>query len=196
MSKKEIIWREILYQAAENKKIEFTQKELAEKFGFSLSTVFNALKIPRQSGAIKVSGRNFKIIDLEKFLYLWATQRNFGKEIVYKTNFSGSAREAEGLMPDGAIFTCHNAYAKKYGDAPADYDKVYVYADKKAEQEIKKRFPARKGYENLIVLKSDSELEKFGNIAPDIQVFVDLWNLSDWYAKEFLSALKQKIFKQ
>ncbi len=195
MSKKEIIWREILYQAVENKKIEFTQKELAGKFGFSLSTVFNALKIPRQSGAVKVSGRNFKIIDLEKFLYLWATQRNLNKEIVYKTNFSGSVRGAEGLMPDGAIFACHNAYAKKYNDVPADYDKVYVYADKKAEREIKKRFPVKKGYENLIVLKSDPELEKFGNIAPDIQTFVDLWNLSDWYAKEFLSALKQKIFR-
>jgi len=195
MTKKEIIWREILYQATANKKIEFTQKELAEKFGFSLSTVFNALKIPRQSGAIKVGGRNFKIIDLEKFLYFWATQRNLNKEIVYKTNFSAPPREAEGLMPAGAIFACYNAYTKKYGDAPADYDKVYVYADKQAEQEIKKRFPARAGYENLIVLKSDPYLEKFGNIAPDIQIFVDLWNLSDWYAKEFLLALKQKIFK-
>jgi len=29
MTKKEIIWREILYQAIENKKFKFTQKELA-----------------------------------------------------------------------------------------------------------------------------------------------------------------------
>ena len=53
MTKKEIIWREILFQAIENKKIEFTQKELAQKYGFSLSTVFNALKIPRSVSAIE-----------------------------------------------------------------------------------------------------------------------------------------------
>jgi len=52
MIKKEIIWREILFQAIENKKTDFTQKELSQKYGFSLSTVFNALKIPSQAGAI------------------------------------------------------------------------------------------------------------------------------------------------
>jgi len=70
MLKKEIIWREILNQAIENKKLDFTQKELAAKFNFSLSTVFNALKIPRIQGAIRVTGRNFEIIDIEKFLYI------------------------------------------------------------------------------------------------------------------------------
>jgi len=49
MFKKEVIWREVLVQARLNKKKKFTQKELAQKFGFSLSTVFNALKIPRQN---------------------------------------------------------------------------------------------------------------------------------------------------
>ena len=34
MTKKEIIWREILFQAIEKKKIEFTKKELAQKYGF------------------------------------------------------------------------------------------------------------------------------------------------------------------
>lgn len=32
MTKKELIWREILFKAIDKKKIEFTQKELAEKF--------------------------------------------------------------------------------------------------------------------------------------------------------------------
>ena len=56
-------------QAIENKKLEFTQKELAERFGISTSTVFNALKIPRESGAIDVTGKNFSVRDTEKFLY-------------------------------------------------------------------------------------------------------------------------------
>jgi predicted transcriptional regulator len=179
MTKKETLWREILHQAIKNKKLEFTQKELAQQFGFSLSTVFNALKVPRQSGAIKVTARNFKIQDAEKFLYLWATQRNIGKEIIYKTNVKAIAREIEGMMPAGVIFACYSAYTKKYKEAPADYDKVYVYADERGLKEIKKRFPANKGVSNLIVLKSDPYLKEFDQLTPDVQTFIDLWNLHD-----------------
>jgi hypothetical protein len=60
--------------------------------------------------------------------------------------------------------------------------------------EIKKRFPFQKGYENLIVLKADPYLAQFGQITPDVQTYVDLWNLSEWYAKDFLSVLKEKMF--
>jgi len=47
---------------------------------------------------------------------------------------------------------------------------------------------------NLIALRADSVLEKFGDTTPDVQTFADLWNLREWYAKEFLNALKQKLF--
>ncbi len=195
MLKKEILWREILNQAAENKKFDFTQKELAEKFGFSLSTVFNALKIPRAQGAIKVTGRNFSVADIEKFVYIWATQRNLEKEIIFKTFLPKSAKEIEGLMPSGIIFGCYSAYTQKYQSAPADYDKVYVYADQSELDETKKRFQKAKGNPNIFILKKDSYLSQFGNLTPDVQTFVDLWNLKDWYAKEFLNKLKEKIIK-
>lgn len=194
MLKKELIWREILFQAIERRKFEFTQKDLAEKFGFSLSTVFNALKVPRESGAIKVTGKNFSVIDAEKFLYIWATQRNIEKEIIYKTYVSESVAQIEGRMPAGIIFGGPSAYVLKYNDAPADYAKVYVYAKENNLEEIKKRFPEKKGEANLFVIKSDQYLEKLGNIAPDVQNFVDLWNMNDWYAKDFLNALKNKLF--
>ncbi|PIR70369.1 MAG: hypothetical protein COU46_01850 [Candidatus Niyogibacteria bacterium CG10_big_fil_rev_8_21_14_0_10_42_19] len=195
MLKKEILWREILNQAVENKKIEFTQKELARKFGISTSTVFNALKIPRAQGAILVSGRNFRVADIEKFLYIWATQRNLEKEIIFKTFTPKNAKETEGLMPSGIIFSCYSAYSQKYRDTPADYDKVYVYADKEKLEEIKKRFPKAKGNPNIFVLKKDSFSASYGDLTPDVQTFVDLWNLKDWYAKDFLNKLKEKIIK-
>lgn len=195
MTKKEIVWREILFQATTNKITEFTQKGLANKFGFSLSTIFNALKIARQSNAIKVTGRNFTIQDAEKFLYIWATQRNTEKEISYQTRVNKNIREIERLMPPSAIFACYSACAMKYG-ASSDYDKVYVYADDEALAKIKKRFPPHVGYANLIVLKSDPLLKEFGETNPDVQTFVDLWNMKDWYAKEFLNKLKEKMFRQ
>lgn len=193
MFKKEILWREIVHQAIENKKFDFTQKELAGKYGFSLSTVFNALKIPRSQGAITVTGRNFTIIDIEKFVYIWATQRNLEKEIIFKTFEQRSAKEIEGLVPPGIIFGAYSAFTQKYREAPADYDKVYIYADEKETEEMKRRFPFRKGIPNVFILKKDPYLKNFGKLTPDIQTFVDLWNLKDWYAKEFLKALKEKI---
>lgn len=195
MSKKEILWRYLLHQAITNKKQEFVQKELARKFGFSLSTINNALKAPREIGAIKVTGRNFLIENKEKFLYLWATNRKLTKEIVYETSVSQAVKEIEAEMPAGVIFGAYSAYLKKYQEAPADYDKVYIYADEKILDEIKQRFPAQKGHKNLFVLKSNPELEKMSSsgVAPAEQIFADIWNLSDWYAKDFLQTLKEKI---
>ena len=194
MIKKEIIWREILFQATENKKIDFTQKELSQKYGFSLSTVFNALIIPRNTGVIKVSGKGFKVQDIEKFLYLWATFRKLSKDIVYQTYVPKNVQKIEAEMPPNIIFGAFSSYVKKYKEAPADYDKVYVYSEKDKIKEIQRRFPFEKGYLNLIVISKDQWLENFGGITPNVQTFVDLWNLSEWYAKDFLNALKEKIF--
>ncbi|MBU2635280.1 hypothetical protein KJ841_02295 [Patescibacteria group bacterium] len=193
MFKKEVIWREILFQAIEKKKNKFTQKELAVKFKFSLSTVFNALKIPRQVGAIEVKGRFFTILSIEKLLSIWGTLRNLKKEIIYKTKVDLPILKIEGEMPKSVIYTAYSAYRLKFNQAPADYDKVYIYT--KDLKEIEKRFPFKKGRENLVVLQSDKFLSKYGSIPPLAQIYVDLWNLKDWYAHDFLKDLKKKIYK-
>ncbi len=195
MTKKEIIWREILFQAIQNKKNKWTQKEIAQKYNFSLSTVFNALKTPRQSGVLQVGARGFEIRDTEKFLYLWATFRNFKKDIIYQTNVPKKVQDIEGEMPPSVIFGAFSAFQKKHKEAPADYDKVYIYLEKEKLDELKNRFPVQKGYLNLTVLLADPWLKKFGKITPDCQTFVDLWNLPEWYAKDFLEVLKEKILK-
>lgn len=191
MTKKEIVWREILHQAQQHGERRFTQQALARKFSLSLSTVFNALKVPRASGAIEVRGRGFRLRDFEKFLLLWATYRNVRKDIAYQTHTDLSVRAAEGALPAGVILGAYSAYRFTYHDAPADYDKVYVYADE--IDVIKKRFPPTKGYANIFVLKPDPFLHTYGHTTPPVQTFVDLWNLEDWYAKDFLNALKGRL---
>ena len=193
MLKKEIIWREILYQALQKKQFEFTQKQIAQKFRFSLSTVFNALKIPRASGAIKVSGRFFSIIDTQKFLSIWGTHRNLNKDIIYQTRVDLPIKEIEGELPADVIPTAYTAYRLKFQDAPADYDKVYIYA--KNLEQIKKRFPLKKGAPNLIILKTDNFLANYGSLPPLAQIYVDLWNLTEWYARDFLNSLEKIFFK-
>lgn len=194
MLKKEIIWREILNNALTGV-YGGTQKEIAQKYRFSLSTVFNALNVPRQIGAISSGGKGFKVINTEKLLYLWATLRNLKKDIIYQTNVSKSIREIEGEMPPEALFGAFSAFKMRYKEIPADYDKIYIYIEKENLDKIKNRFPENKGYNNIVVLTADPWLKNFGETIPDCQTFVDLWNLTEWYAKDYWEALKQKIIK-
>ena len=191
MKKIEIVWRELLFQAIVKKNRQFTQKELAEKFGFSTSTVFQALKIPRKMGAVRVTGRYFILEDPEKLLYHWASVRDLKKETIFSGRVNLPVLEIEGRMPPEVVFGVFSAARQILAEPPADYDRVYIYA-KKADS-IKKRFELEKGRENLIVLKADKFLANYGQITTLSQTFVDLWNLSDWYAKEFVKALREKV---
>ncbi len=191
MKKIEIIWRHLLYQVWEKEENHFVQKKLAKQFGFSLSTISQALKAPRKMGAVRVSSRFFTLSDPEKLLYYWASVRNLEKEVVYRTKVNLPILEIEGQMPARVIFGGYSAYRLKFGLCPADYDKVIIYSqDSKA---LKKRFPLDKGYPNLWVLKADPFLKNYGQITPLAQIFVDLWNLPDWYAKEFINNLREKL---
>lgn len=190
MTKKELIWQYTLDCSLSKKQTQFTQKELAGRFGFSLSTVHHALDVPRKIGAVEVTGRFFRVRDPEKFLYLWATHRNIKRDILYTTHVDMPVQKIEGLMPPRTTFAAFSAYRLRYKDAPADYDVVYIYAHDIAA--ITKRFPKSKGYENLIVLKTNSSMSD-EHTTSDAQTFVDIWNTPHWYAKEFLTALKEKM---
>lgn len=186
MKKIEIIWREILETGVKNPV--FEQKQLAEKFNFSTSTVFAALKPLRGIGAVAVTGRNFRLTNLEKLLYFWATHRNLSKDIIYQTRVEQPTMETEGMIDNKTIYGAYSAARILLGFAPADYDKVYVYGSK----EITTRFPRLPGPANFFVLKPDPFLKP--PTTGISQTFVDLWNLSDWYATDFLRALKEKFY--
>lgn len=191
MKKIEIIWRELLFQTIENKNRRFTQKDLAKKFGFSTSTIFQALKVPRKMGAVKVTGRFFILENPEKLLYYWASIRNPKKDLILKGRVNLSIFEIEGRVPSQVIFGGYTAFRQKFRTAPADYDKVLIYAPNK--ELVEKRFKIEKGRGNLFVFKADKFLKNYGQVTPLAQTFVDLWNLKDWYANEFTKTLKEKI---
>jgi len=194
MKKKEVLYRYILTEALERKQLSFTQLSLSKKFRFSLSTVNNALKPLEAMGAVEKRTRSFNIIDLRKILIIWATARNITKDIRYTTRSDLPVQKIEGGMPADVVFTAYSAYRFLYNEAPADYGEVYVYADRKALEEIKERFPKSKGPPNIFVLEKDEYMPS-GNIAPIPQIYVDLWNLKEWYAKEYLDALERRMFK-
>ena len=193
MKKIEIIWRELLFQATNQKNRQFQQQQLAAKFGFSTSTVFQALKPLRKMGAVRVTGRFFILEDIEKVLYHWASVRNLTSDIIYQTRVDLTIAEIEGQIPPQAVFACYSAAKYILKIAPADYDSVYFYLPQANLSAAMQRFPLQKGRNNIFILKADSYLATYGQCTSLTHSFVDLWNLSDWYAKEFTTALKEKI---
>lgn len=197
MKRYELVFREILYRVIEGNEHRFTQSELSKKLGISLSIVNSAVKRFETIGAVKVSQRSFRIIELKKAIYYWASVRNLAKDIVFSANVKMPVRELERNMPSGAIFTAYSAYKLRFNDVPADYSEVYAYANEKEIGEIKKRFKTAiigAGAHNLFVLKKDELLGIYENI-PLIQVFADLWNLKEWYASEFVNTLEKRILE-
>ena len=216
MLKKEIIYREMLTEALESKILSFTQLALSRKFNFSLSTVNNALKPLEQIGAIEKRERSFQLVDVHKLLTFWATTRNLSRDILYSTRAEMPVQKIEGNMPAGAAFTAYSGYRFLFNEAPADYGEAYVYADEKTLEEIKERFPETgnrmaetrkvsasyreaiwklgtgKGPPNVFVLEKDAFMPE--RIAPKAQIYADLWNLKEWYAKDFLNALERRLF--
>ena len=191
MRRIEEIYREILYQALEKKNNTLTQKGLAIKLDVSTSTVNHALQILRKMNAIRVNPRNFNVVNAKKILYYWACIRDVKKDIVYKTRVEDSVINIERNMPDDIVFAAYTAYKFKFKDAPSDYSAVYVYSNNISE--IKRRFPDKNNNPNIFVLKQDANLSQYGKISTIANIFVDLWNLEEWYAKEFLEALEKHI---
>jgi DNA-binding GntR family transcriptional regulator len=195
MKKKEIILREILNEVIKKRDAKITQMELAQRLGVSTSTVNNAVGPLVQLGAIDARRTGLVVIDFRKVLLYLASNRSLQRDIIYQTYIPLKVTEIEKSMPEGVIYTMFSAYRLKYEEVPADYSEVYIYADEELLQEIKRRFPEEKGPSNLFVLKSDPalyDLSKEG-IAPLVQVYIDLWNTRQWYAKEFLTAIERKI---
>lgn len=189
MLKNEIIYREILEHWNEK----LSQLGLSKTLGFSLSTINNALKPLVAMGAVTVLPRGLKAVDKEKVLLYWASIRNLAKDVLYSTHAGAQPGAVEKSMPGGIVYSAYSAFKFKFHEVPADYSEIYVYCDTPAE--VKKRFPPQKGPPNLFVLKSDRRLFELSkkDIAPMSQVFVDLWNTKEWYAKEYIKRLKEMM---
>jgi hypothetical protein len=195
MKKKEIIIRELLESVIKNKSAKVTQLELSKRINVSTSTVSNAIKPLAEIGAIDVKKIGIVVIDLKKAIIYFASIRNLQKDIIYHTYFPGSVTEIEKNMPAGILYTMYSGYKFLFDEVPADYSEVYVYADEKGIEEIKRRFKKMQGPSNLFVLKLDPFMLKLSkeSIAPIVQIYADLWNAREWYAKEFLSALEKRL---
>jgi biotin operon repressor len=206
MRKIEIVYRYLIERILADKKTKFVGREIARELGISPNTISNAIAPLKRSGAADVHKRYFEVTNLEKTLAYWAVNRQLEKDIVYKTYVAvKNVDEIEKRMPSEIAYTCCSGYKNIFGNDVSDYGKVYVYAAESALIEIKRRFPERRlsakvEGSNLFVLSPDSILEsmilsgKLEHSSVQLsQLYVDLWNTSEWYSYEFLKRLGKKI---
>lgn len=191
MLKIEYVWRELLYRAIEQRNPYFSIIQLSNLFKLSTSVVSHAILPLKGLGVVKIAKKRSKIADIERLLLFWATRRNLQKDILYQTYSSLPLLEKESSMPANVFPTAYTAYRFLYDDIPSDYEDSYFYTGD--IQPIIKRFPPNsKKSPNIIILRQDPYLPGYKQI-PLAQIFADLWNLPDWYAKEFSDALLAKI---
>lgn len=188
MKKIERVYREILFQAFEEKNRELTQTSLSDRCEVSIGNVHYALEPLENMNAIEKKTKKFLILDPRKILIYWASIRSLPKDILYETRSTKPLRTIENEMPP-CLFTAYSGYKFRWGEPPADYSEVYVYAD---TEEVRDRYPPQKGRANIFVLKQDEHLKKFEKV-PLAQIYVDLWNLSSWYAREFIKSMEGMI---
>lgn len=179
-----------MIQTLEKRELTFGQQALAVKFGLSSSTVNLALSPLRKLGAVRIGKRHSEVTDYEKILYHWANHRHLETDISAKLRVNLSVMEIEGRLPENSFPTGYTAVRERFGEPPSDYDKVYFYhsdpeivAARFAEDTIN-------GEPNFFVIKADPFLSSQVSLP---QIFVDLWNMRDWYAKDFCRFIKSRL---
>lgn len=189
MKKIEYIWRQLLDSYLDRRQITWRQQGLARDFRLSSSTVNLALKPLRELGAVRVGKRGFEIVDWEKILYHWANHRRLAADILAQSRVDLPIREIEGQLPGDAIPTAYTAARELAGEPPAEYDKVYCYYPDPKKVLARFVHETTPGPANLFLLRPDPFLTSLSLS----QLFVDLWGLSDWYTKDFVSLTRAKI---
>ncbi|MEM3434291.1 MAG: hypothetical protein QXP27_08980 [Candidatus Methanomethyliaceae archaeon] len=193
MTNKELIWRYLLVESRQRQQWRWQQKEVAAMLGFAPGTVHRALFVPRRAGAVAVESRGFRIRDWKKFLLIWAVFRNMSQDRIWQARLKLPPDRVEGQMIPEARFSGASGFKFRYNYIAADYDEVLIYLDEGYLDKLKYRFSshwARFGETTITVLKPDRLL---GDIVPPEQIYVDLWQMSQWWASEFIKALEQEF---
>jgi len=191
ISRTEMVWRHLLVAAQDLGIRRSSLTHLSVELELPVSTIHKALERPRAIGAVRGSASGLRVLDPKRLQLLWAAQRDLNRDIVFATRVPMTVREIEVRLPVSAIPTAFTAFVLHEGrNLIADYEQVLVYAD---ANEVRRRFPRRRGQANLLVLEPDPLLSRYGRVAPRCQVYADLFNLPNWQAQRFLEALDREL---
>lgn len=189
MKKTEIFLVKLLKECFKGRE-RFKQSELARKFKISTGLTNSIVKTLSTIGGVEIKRFGFSILDVKKILTYASIKRQLYKDIIDSFYTDLPVREIESNMPPTTTFTAYTAYRLYFNDAPADYSEVYVYIEKDQFNTIRERFKPENKKPNVFILKKDFEVK--GKVSLPL-LYIDLWNLKEWYAKEFLNALENRL---
>lgn len=192
MKKIETVWCQLLFDALEKRELHFQQQKLAAQLHMSLSTVNHALSQLRRFGAVSVGGDGGVVTDTEKLLLHWANHRKLTTDIVATIRVDTPVVETEGLLPQGSVLGGYSAVRYWFGEAPADYTSVYVYHTH-PERVLERFTDTNKGQTTLVVLTLPPHIPIRGETTTLAHTYVDLWNMTDWMAKDFIKRIGEEI---
>lgn len=194
ISRTEVVWRHLLVAALDLDIRRSSLTQLSTELDLPVSTIHKALERPRAIGAVRGSASGLRVLDPKRLQLMWAAQRDLKRDIVYATRVPMTVSEIEARLPLSAIPTAYTAFVRHEGgrNLVADYEQVVVYAD---ANEVRRRFPRRRGQPNLLILEPDPLLSRYGRVAPRCQVYADLFNLPTWQAQRFLEALDRELLR-
>ncbi len=193
LSRTEAVWRHLLVGAFDRGIRRSSLTQLSAELDLPVSTIHKALERPRAIGAVRGSASGLRLLDPKRLLLLWAALRDLNGDLVYATKVPMAVNEIEARLPISAIPSAYTAFVQHEGrNLVADYEQVVVYAE---ANEVRRRFPSRRGDANLLVLEPDPLLIRYGRVAPRCQVYADLFNLPTWQAQRFLEALDRTLLR-
>ncbi|MBN1377286.1 winged helix-turn-helix domain-containing protein [Candidatus Woesearchaeota archaeon] len=180
-----------LIEKYRKKQRSFTQLQLSsdKELNISIGMVNKIINKLEKIGIIRLKQRSFEIIDIAKLINYLCVKRELNKDIFESFYVDLPVKKIENSMPNNITYTAYSAYRLSFDESPADYSEIYVYSS----ESLKKRFSKHIkniNKNNVFVLKKNFEMEK---IAPVSLIYADLWNLKEWYAKEFLSSLRKRL---
>ena len=191
ITRTEMVWRHLLVAAFDQGIRRSSLTQLSAELDLPVSTIHKALERPRAIGSVRGSPGGLRVLDPKRLQLLWAAQRDLDRDIVYATRVPMTVGDIEARLPISAIPTAYTAFVRHAGrNLVADYEQVVVYAD---VNEVRRRFPRRRGQPNLLILEPDPLLSRYGSVAPRCQVYADLFNLPTWQAQRFLEALDREL---
>lgn len=193
ITRTEMVWRHLLVAALDQGIRRSSLTQLSAELELPVSTIHKALERPRAIGAVRGSASGLRLLDPKRLLLLWAALRDLNGDVVYATKVPMAVSAIEARLPLSAIPTAYTAFVEHEGrNLIADYEQVVVYAD---ANEVRRRFPPRRGQPNLLILEPDPLLPRYGRVAPRCQVYADLFNLPTWQAQRFIAAWDRKLLR-
>jgi DNA-binding transcriptional regulator YhcF (GntR family) len=193
-TKTEQVWRHIIDGAHHGRRRWDSVSSLAAELGVPVSTTHQALEEPRLIDILRISGGGgLRVVDPGRLLMLWAARRRLDRDMEESIVVPVDAQTAETAFEQrGVVLGGFSAIVARMGfNNIADYSSVLVYGDP-----VTPRFEDNGRASEIVFLKPDPLLRRYGNVTTLGQAWVDLFRTPGWQAGRFVYDLIPQLLTE